>query len=128
MKYPAVLAWSIALGLSPLRVFPAGPQPTDTPAVIVHPNDASRGELSRAIRDAFGGAPVRLADDALTSSSMLSLEHFRPRDPEGRPLNGRELSRPETFELFKRGSHCLLVRTRNGHTWRLRHTQCAALH
>ena len=78
------------------------------------------------VRGALGGAAVTLADDALTTSNMLSLEHANPRDLEGRPFNGRERSRPETFELFKRGRRCVLVRTKNGHAWTLRHTQCAA--
>jgi hypothetical protein len=83
--------------------------------------------LSRVIRNAFGGAPVTLADDALTTTNILSLEHANLRDPAGRPLNGRELSHPETFRLFKRGSHCVLVRTKNGYAWTLRHARCAAL-
>jgi hypothetical protein len=71
--------------------------------------------------------PVTLADDALTTSNIISLGHANIRDPAGRPLNGRELSRPETFELFMRGSRCVLVRLKNGHAWRLRHTRCAAM-
>jgi hypothetical protein len=107
--------------------FPARSEPAGIPAVIVHPSAESRSELSHVIRNAFGGAPVTLADDALTTTNILSLEHANPRDPAGRPLNGRELSHPETFELFKRGSHCVLVRTRNGHAWTLRHARCAAM-
>ena len=78
-------------------------------------------------RKALHGVPVVLADDALTTSNLLAIEHANPRDSAGRPFNGRELSPPETFELFKRGSHCVLVRLKNGHSWTLHHTRCAAV-
>jgi hypothetical protein len=123
----AAIACCLALGLCPFLGFPAWSEPPGVPAVIVHPSAESRSELSRVIRNAFGGAPVTLADDALTTSNMLSLEHANLRDQAGRPLNGRELSHPETFRLFKRGSHCVLVRTRDGHAWTLRRARCAAL-
>jgi hypothetical protein len=120
------IACCLALGLCPFLGFPARSDPAGIPAVIVHPSAESRSELSRVIRNAFGGAPVTLADDALTTSNVLSLEHANLRDQAGRPLNGRELSHPETFQLFKRGSHCVLVRTKNGDGWTLRHVRCRA--
>jgi hypothetical protein len=80
-------------------------------------------ELARVVREALG-APVTLADDALTTSSMLVIERANPRDGSGRPLNGRRLYRPESFELFTRKSRCVLVQTRTGRRWTLRHTAC----
>jgi hypothetical protein len=103
------------------------PDSLGTPAVIADPTAESRRELARIIHEALGEVPVTLADDALTGSSLLSLEHAQRRDPEGRLLNGRELRRPETFELFKRGSHCVLVRSKTGREWTLHHTQCVAV-
>ncbi|MDP9014727.1 MAG: hypothetical protein M3O41_19115 [Pseudomonadota bacterium] len=119
------MASRLALGLYLMGLPPAWSEPAGIPAVIVQPSADSRRELSRVIRSAFGGVPVPLADDALTSSSMLSLEHANPRNAAGQPFNGRELSRPDTFELFKRGSQCVLVRTKDGHVWRLRRVRCA---
>jgi hypothetical protein len=131
IRMGAAIACGLVLALCQLMGFPARSQPAGVPAgipaVIVHPSAASRSELSRVIRHAFGGSPVRLADDALTTTNILSLEHANPRDPAGRPLNGRELSHPQTFQLFKRGSRCVLVRTSNGDAWTLRHARCAAL-
>ena len=98
----------------------------DVPAVMVEPSAASRSELQRVVRKALHGMPVTLADDALTASNLLSLEHARPRDSAGRLFNGRELSHPETFELFKRGSGCVLIQSKTGHSWTLRHALCAA--
>ncbi|HWJ35172.1 MAG TPA: hypothetical protein VNR70_07895 [Steroidobacteraceae bacterium] len=117
----------IALALMPLLTPAARAASLDAPAIIVAPTAESRSELARVIGEALHGVPVTLADDVLTTSNTLSLEHANIRDQAGRPLNGRELSRPETFQLFKRGSRCVLVRMRNGHAWTLRHARCAAL-
>jgi hypothetical protein len=120
-------AWLVALALLPSLAPATRAASLDAPAVIVAPTAASRKELARVIRAALHGVPVTLADDALTTSNTLSLEHADIRDQAGRPLNGRELSRPETFELFMRGSRCVLVRSKNGHAWRLHHTRCAVV-
>ncbi len=115
-----------AFELQPLLACAARSEALRTPAVIVKQTAETGAELQRVIRNAIGDVSVALADDALTTSNRLSLEHARPRDPEGRPLNGRELTRPETFELFKRGSRCVLVQSRTGREWTLHHVQCAA--
>ena len=116
----------LAFELQPLLACAARPEALRTPAVISKPTAETGAELERVIRNAIGDVPVTLADDALTTSNILSLEHARARDPEGRLLNGRELSRPETFELFKRGSRCVLVRAKTGREWTLHHAQCVA--
>jgi hypothetical protein len=120
------LACLLAFELQPLLACAVRPEALRTPAVIVNPTALTGAELERVIRNAIGDVSVTLADDALTTSNRLSLEHARPRDPEGRPLNGRELTRPETFELFKRGSRCVLVQSRNGREWTLHHVKCVA--
>jgi hypothetical protein len=101
--------------------------PSESPAVIVNPSDSSRTELARIVREAMHGAPVTLADDALTASNTLVIEHANPRDASGLPLDGRSLYRPERFELFAHGSRCVLVQSRTGRRWTLRHTGCVAI-
>jgi hypothetical protein len=115
------------LVLGPLLCISAWPDASDPPAVIVNPSDASRTELARVVREALHGAPVTLGDDALTTSNTLVIEHANPRDASGRPLNGRSLYRPERFELFARKSRCVLVQSRTGRRWTLRHTACVAI-
>jgi hypothetical protein len=110
--------------IGPLSCIAACPEPTDPPAIIVNPSGASRMELARVVREALHGMPATLADDALTTSNTLVIEHANPRDASGRPLNGRSLDRPERFELFTRKSRCVLVQSRTGRRWTLRHTQC----
>jgi hypothetical protein len=120
------LACLLAFELQPLLACAVRSEALRTPAVIVNPTADTGAELERVIRSAIGDVPVTLADDALTTSNRLSLEHARPRDPDGRLLNGRELTRPETFELFKRGSRCVLVQSQTGREWTLHHVKCVA--
>jgi hypothetical protein len=96
------------------------------PAVIVEPTEESRTALVSAVAAALHGAPVRLADDALTRSSMLTVERVRPRDSTGLPIVGRDLGTPERFRLVKRGAGCFLVHERTGREIRLEATRCAA--
>jgi hypothetical protein len=121
------LRTGLSLVLCSLPCISAWPDPGDPPAVIVNPSDASRTELARVVREALHCAPVTLADDALTTSNTLVIEHANPRDASGRPLNGRSLYQPERFELFARKSRCVLVQSRTGHRWTLRHTECVAM-
>jgi hypothetical protein len=119
---------SLSLVLGSLPCIAAWPDSSDPPGVIVSPSDASRTELARVVREALHGAPVTLADDALTTSNTLIIEHANPRDAQGLPLDGRSLYRPERFELFARKSRCVLVQSRTGRRWTLRHTACVAMH
>jgi hypothetical protein len=118
---------SLSLVLGSLLCIAAWPDSSDPPGVIVSPSDASRTELARVVREALHGAPVTLADDALTTSNTLIIEHANPRDAQGLPLDGRSLYRPERFELFARKSRCVLVQSRTGRRWTLRHTACVAM-
>jgi hypothetical protein len=120
--------WSKVIVAGGLFLLPAcesfSAQP-DVPAVIVHPTAASRAALARAVGAALQGAPVTLADDALTRDSQLLIEPVHPRDANGLPLNGRELGRPEQFRLVKNGSRCVLIHQSTGKRQTLRSTKCA---
>jgi hypothetical protein len=96
----------------------------DVPARITHPTPESRAELQRVVSDALHGAAVTLADDALTESSVLTIERRRPRDMQGREMTGRELGRPEQFRLFRNGERCVLVQQPDGPRWALEQTTC----
>jgi hypothetical protein len=84
-------------------------------AIIDKPTSASRAELARAVSGALNGAPVTLADDALTRESTLSVEQRH---------TGRDLGRPEHFRLVKRGNDCALVHERTGKRTTLASTSC----
>jgi hypothetical protein len=94
------------------------------PALIVNATAASRTELLEIVRTALADAPLTLADDALMQASTLLVERVPRKDAAGVLINGRELGMPEQFQLFLRGSRCLLMRERTQQSWYLRHTQC----
>jgi hypothetical protein len=99
--------------------------PHDVPAVLTHPTAESRAELLRVVRRALDGAPVTLADDALTGDGTLIIERAPHRDAEGRPLAGRETERPEHFRLVRDGSRCVLVQERTGRRFALGSATCS---
>lgn len=99
------------------------------PALISNPTPQSRAELRRVLSVALAGAPVTIADDALTRTSVLIIERAVPRDAQGRPLRsltGRTLERPVRFRLLKSGNRCLLVREGDGRRWELTEATCVA--
>ena len=120
---PVLLVLTLA-ALSACRASPATP---GVPAIITHPTPASRADLQRAVSQAFGAAPVRLADDALTRDSLLVIARAEARDARGLPLNGRELGRPQHFRLLRRGSQCTLLHVETGTSHVLAHTTCRVL-
>jgi len=97
------------------------------PAIIDKPTTESRAELARVVSRALNGAPVTLADDALTRDSLLIIEKVHPRDASGVPLSGRDFGRPEHFRLVKTGEHCALVHERTGKRTTLASTTCEPL-
>lgn len=93
----------------------ASAQP-DVAAIIDKPTKESRAELAQAVSSALNGAPVTLADDALTRDSLLTIERAH--------LSGRELNTPEHFRLVKIGKDCALVHERTGKRTMLPSTTC----
>ena len=93
-------------------------------AIIDKPTQESRAELAQAVSDGLNGAPVTLADDALTRDSRLIIERAHPRDASGVPLSGRDRDKPEIFRLVKSGERCVLVHERTGKRTTLASTRC----
>jgi hypothetical protein len=101
-------------------------QLTDSPALIVDSNAASRMELQSAVSKVLGTADITLAPDALTTTSLLTIERVPTRDSQGRLLNGRELGRPEQFTLVKSGERCVLIHAGSGMRIPLDSVRCRA--
>ncbi|MDZ7643429.1 MAG: hypothetical protein U5K76_03870 [Woeseiaceae bacterium] len=104
----------------------SAPLPAGTPAVIVNPDADSRRELQQVVSAALELPSVQLADDALTTTSVLTLEHAAPRGIDAPPATGRQLGRPERFRLLRDGPQCVLVHDRTGMRWLLLDTECTA--
>jgi hypothetical protein len=98
----------------------------DVPAVVTDSTAESRAEILRVVRQALHGAPLTLANDALTRDSTLVVERVQRRDENGVPLVGRDTGRPERFRLVKDGSRCVLVHEGTGERYPLAATTCEA--
>jgi hypothetical protein len=99
--------------------------PRDVPAILDSPTAASRAELRRVVSEALHGAPVTLADDALTADGTLLVERAAHRDASGRPVTGRDPGRPERFRLVKDGERCVLVHEASGRRFELESATCS---
>lgn len=97
--------------------------PEDEPAVLVEPTAETRAELLLVVMNALG-TPVVLAADALTTTSLLTIEPNPPRTLSGRPGDGRRLDRPEQFRLVVSAMGCELVRLSNGDRFELHDANC----
>lgn len=96
----------------------------DVPALIAEPTPQGHAELLRVVQDALNGTPVTIADDALTTNSLLIIQRMPPGDLENRPLTGRDLGRPEHFRLVLSGSRCMLVHEEKDRRWELVDARC----
>ena len=88
----------------------------DVPALIDKPSKESRAEITQAVSRTLNGAPVTLADDALTRESRLIVEKAH--------ITGRDREKPEIFRLVKAGERCTLVHERTGQRTILPGTRC----
>ena len=120
---PGYLVGGVAV-LIAVSACKADPPPPDQPARIVDATSESRAELKLTVSRALNGADVTLADDALTSSSVLIVAPKVYRDAQGDPINGRELRKPIQFELLKQGGQCVLELRSSGKRWPLPATTC----
>lgn len=112
----------VALALAACQSMATG---NDVAARISKPTDASRAALQNAVNDALH-TNVMLADDALTSSSNLSIERSPPRSLQGQTATGRNMDPPIRFQLVMNDSVCILIDTRDESRHPLDNTTCIA--
>ena len=97
----------------------------DRPARIVNADADSRAALQAAVNDALG-TEVLLAQDALTDTSLLTIERWPAGTMENPVPQGRSLEKPVLFRLVINGSDCILIDQRNESRHVLKDTDCAA--
>ena len=97
----------------------------DKAARIVNNNDASRAALQEIVNTVFGYS-VTLADNALTDSSVLTIERSpRPTMENPNPL-GRNMEMPIQLRLVVNGPDCVLIDQRDRSRHILANTDCQA--
>lgn len=96
-----------------------------TPAVLVAPSATVHAELVAALTAALGAAPVAVAPDALTQTSVLIIDRASPR-PANPALTGRTLATggAQRFVLILDGPSCVLTRPADGWRMRLPSAEC----
>ena len=97
----------------------------DLPAWINNPDSDSRAALQAAVNEALD-TDVALADDALTKSSILTIQRNLTDSLEGQPAQGRNMDMPIQFRLVISGDDCVLVDQRDQSRRILQNTSCRA--
>lgn len=77
--------------------------------MLVDPTAETRAELAAVVSDALRAPRVTLANDALTRTSVLTVEPAGTRGLRSPPATGRMLGSPARFDLVIEGSRCVLV-------------------
>lgn len=97
----------------------------DKAARIIDADEKSRAALQHAVNDALN-TEVRLADDALTESSLLIIELSPPRGMRTMPTRGRNMGDPIQFRLVINRDDCILIDQRDRSRYLLEDTKCKA--
>ncbi len=119
---PGAVITGVALAMVGCQTLASG---ADVPARITNPTDNSRAALQSAVNDALN-INVTLADDALTDSSVLTIERNPPRSMRSPPAQGRNMDTPIQFRLVLSGSECILIDQGDNSRYLLEKTTCAA--
>ena len=96
------------------------------PALLTNTGPTTLLELEQTISSAMDGAKVTIAQDALTTSSQLTIEQSMIRSIEQQPEMGSNLGRPDQFQLLIDGPQCVLVHEKTGLHWLLNSVECVA--
>jgi len=95
----------------------------DVAARIDPPTIESRLELQRLVNEVLR-TQVILAEDALTHSSVLTIERNPALGIQSPAAQGRNMDTPIQFRLMLNNSACILVDQRDGVRYALKETTC----
>ena len=95
----------------------------DVPARISPATAESRAALQKAVNEALH-TEVLLADDALTSNSVLIIERNVPGGIDRQPTQGRNMDTPIRFRLARHGDDCILIDERDESRYVLDDVSC----
>ena len=104
----------------------ANPVSTDVAALRATADARSKLEIENVLSSALGGVDITIADDALTLESTLIMERGMHRSVDRAPALGRDLGRPNHFQLVLDARQCFLVHQETGLRWMLSQTECVA--
>ena len=92
--------------------------------MLSQPSAETHAELIKAVSSALNVPSVTIAADALINDSLLVIERSGVRDADGRRVQGRELGKPEQFQLLLAKKRCVLLHVRTGVRYELAGASC----
>lgn len=100
------------------------PQAEITLAVLTEKSAEAHQELEATISEALGVQKVTLATEVLLGESTLSVQQKPVMGPDGNPIMGRIMKRPDTFTLHTDGKTCTLTHEESGNVYPLSSVVC----
>ncbi|NNC37116.1 MAG: hypothetical protein EX271_04160 [Acidimicrobiales bacterium] len=100
------------------------PKPEITEAVLTQKSAEAHKELEDTVSKAMGGRKVTLATEILMGESTFSVQQIQQMGPDGNPIMGRIMERPDKFTLHTDGKSCTLTHEKSGNVFPLTVTTC----
>lgn len=115
---PLVVVLTACVSSTPAALQPAKLSAASTTAQCLR-------EIETSVRS-LGGPPVTLTTRAFDGSDRLAVDRANA-SPDGTPLDGRRMGRPEVFRLALRGGQCVMLREANNASIVLNDCNCAPM-
>jgi hypothetical protein len=96
------------------------------PALLTNPGFGTMQEIEQTVSAALNVTSVTLAEDVLTETSLLVIQHAPQYSIERPPELGRDLGRPYRFQLVTDGAQCTLMDMQSEQRWLLKSAKCIA--
>lgn len=93
-------------------------------AVLTQKSADAHQELEATVSKALGGQKVTLATETLMGESTLSVQPKPVTGPDGNPIMGRIMKKPDTFILHTDGKACTLTHEESGNIFPLSFVIC----
>lgn len=102
----------------------AAPEVESVPAILSQKSAEAHRELETVVAKALGVAKVSLATETLMGESTLSVQQKPQMGPDGNPIMGRIMKRPDHFTLQTDGTACSLLHDESGKVYPLSSIIC----
>lgn len=97
---------------------------TYAPAILDTASKQNLDIIAARVSEALNGRTVQLASTVLQETSRLIMDPKRFMGPDGTPVMGRDLSRPDIFTLLKSSQGCAIRHEETGEIYRLEDITC----
>jgi len=95
-----------------------------TRAILIQKTAEAHQELEATVSKALGGKKVSLATEVLMGESTLAVQQKEVIGPDGNPIMGRIMKKPDVFILQTDGETCSLKHEESGDVYPLSSVIC----